>query len=114
MASMTVNNPQFQPRFEEVDTSVRGVVSLSGALELVNESHHAAFFCKKVANLDKVDTDFLNQHSPVALVPKTKNLVPFLLIAGERDSLTECKMSKAMKVASDEGKLVNIQSSCVI
>lgn len=114
MASMTVNNPQFQPGFEDVDTSVRGVVSLSGALDLVNEPYHAVFFCKKVANLDKVDMDFLNQHSPSALVPKTKNLVPFLLIAGERDSLTECKMSKAIKVAFDEGKLINIQSSCVI
>lgn len=105
MASMTVNNPQFQPRFEDVDTSVRGVVSLSGVLELVNEPHRAAFFSKKVANLDKVDMDFLNQHSPVALVPKTRNLVPFLLIAGERDNLTECKMSKEMKAAFDEGKL---------
>ena len=47
--------------------------------------------------------DFLNQHSPVALVPKIKNPVPFLLIAGERDSLTESKMSKAMKAAFDKG-----------
>ncbi|KAG2214846.1 hypothetical protein INT46_000144 [Mucor plumbeus] len=112
MASMTVNNPQFQPRFEDVDTSVRGVVSLSGVLELVNEPHRAAFFSKKVANLDKVDMDFLNQHSPVALVPKTRNLVPFLLIAGERDNLTECKMSKEMKAAFDEATTPN--SSCTL
>lgn len=100
---MTVNNPQFQPGFEHVDTSVRGVVCLSGALDQVSEPHHAVFFCKKVANMDKVDMDFLNQHSPVALVPKIENPVPFLLIAGERDSLTESKMSKAMKAAFDKG-----------
>ena len=103
MASMTANQPEFQPGFEHVDTSVRGVVSLSGALDQINEPHHAVFFCKKVANMDKVDMDFLNQHSPLALVPKTKNPVPFLLIAGERDSLTESKMSKAMKAAFDKG-----------
>lgn len=104
MASMTVNQPQFQPGFEQVDTSVRGVVCLSGALDQINEPHHAVFFCKKVANMNKVDMDFLNQHSPLALVPNTRNPVPFLLIAGERDSLTESKMSKAMKAAFDKGE----------
>ncbi|CAO0796579.1 unnamed protein product [Mucor circinelloides] len=112
MASMTANHPQFQPGFETVDTSVRGVISLSGALDQVNEPHHAVFFCKKVANLDNVDMDFLNQHSPLALVPKTKNSVPFLLIAGERDSLTESKMSKAMKVAFDKASAPN--STCTL
>ncbi|KAL0146242.1 Alpha/Beta hydrolase protein [Mucor lusitanicus] len=112
MASMTVNNPQFQPGFEHVDTSVRGVVCLSGALDQVSEPHHAVFFCKKVANMDKVDMDFLNQHSPVALVPKIENPVPFLLIAGERDSLTESKMSKAMKAAFD--KVTAPNSTCTL
>ncbi|KAI8647529.1 Alpha/Beta hydrolase protein [Parasitella parasitica] len=112
MVSMTTNNPQFQPGFESVDTSVRGVVSLSGSLDQISDPHHALFFCKKVANLDKVDVDFLNQHSPLALVPKTKSLVPFLLVAGERDSLTECKMSKAMKIACDEATAPN--STCTL
>lgn len=104
MASMTVNDPKFQPGFESVDTSVRGVVNFSGALDLVNETHSAMFFCKKVANLDHVDTEFLNQHSPLALVQKSKEenkLVPFLIIAGERDSLTESRQSKAVKAAYD-------------
>lgn len=107
MASMTVNDPKFQPGFESVDTSVRGVVNFSGALDLVNETHSAMFFCKKVANLDHVDTEFLNQHSPLALVQKSKEenkLVPFLIIAGERDSLTESRQSKAVKAAYDAGK----------
>ncbi|KAK4517674.1 uncharacterized protein ATC70_001015 [Mucor velutinosus] len=112
MASMTVNNPQFQPGFEDVDTSVHGVVCLSGALDQINEPHNAVFFCKKVANMDKVDMDFLNQHSPLALVPKTKNPVPFLLVAGERDSLTESKISKAMKVAFDKATAPN--STCTL
>ncbi|KAL9541856.1 hypothetical protein MBANPS3_008896 [Mucor bainieri] len=112
MASTTVNNPQFQPGFEDVDTSVRGVVCLSGALDQVSEPHHAVFFCKKVANMDKVDMDFLNQHSPLALVPTLKNPVPFLLIAGERDSLTESKMSKAMKAAFD--KVTAPNTSCTL
>lgn len=105
MASMTTNDPQYQPGFEDVDTSVRGVVSLSGALDMVSGTHHALFFCKKVANLDKVDLEFLNEHSPLALVQKAKEnnkLVPFLVIAGERDALVESNMSKSFKLAYDQ------------
>lgn len=107
MASMTTNDPQYQPGFEDVDTSVRGVISLSGALDMATEAHHAAFFSKRIAKLDKVDTVFLNQHSPLALVEKARcdnKLVPFLLISGERDSLTESKMSKSFKEAYDQGR----------
>ncbi|CAO3641541.1 unnamed protein product [Mucor hiemalis] len=107
IASMTANDPEFQPGFESVDTSVRGVINFSGALDLVNEAHSALFFSKKVANLDHVDTEFLSQHSPLARVQKAKEenkLVPFLIIAGERDSLTESRQSKAVKAAYDAGK----------
>lgn len=107
MTSMTTNDPKYQPGFEKIDTSVRGVISFSGALDLVNESHNALFFSKKVANLEHVNIEFLNQHSPVALVQKAKEenkLVPFLVISGERDSLTESRQSKAFKSAYDDGK----------
>ncbi|KAI7896196.1 Alpha/Beta hydrolase protein [Mucor mucedo] len=105
MASMTTNEPQYQPGFEDVDTSVRGVITLSGALDVVTKAHHATFFSKHVAKLDKVDTVFLNQHSPLSLVEKARGenkLVPFLLIAGERDGLTECEMSKSFKEAYNQ------------
>lgn len=107
MASMTTNEPQYQPGFEDVDTSVRGVITLSGALDVVTKTHHATFFSKHVAKLDKVDTVFLNQHSPLSLIEKARGedkLVPFLLIAGERDGLTECEMSKSFKEAYNQGK----------
>lgn len=107
MASMTTNEPKYQPGFENIDTSVRGVITLSGALDMATEAHHASYFSKQIAKLDKVDTVFLNLHSPVALIEKAKGenkLVPFLLIAGERDSLTECKMSKLFKQTYDQGK----------
>jgi acetyl esterase/lipase len=107
MTSMTTNDPKYQPGFESVDTAVRGVISLSGALDMANEPHNAVFFCKKVARLGKVDLDFLNQHSPLAMVQKAKDenkLIPFLVFAGERDSLTESKMSKSFKSAYDDGK----------
>lgn len=105
ITSMTTNDPKYQPGFEDIDTSVRGVVSLSGVLDLVNDSRHALFFCKKVANLNKVDLEFLNDHSPLALVQRAKEnntLLPFLLIAGERDALVESKMSKSFKIAYDQ------------
>ena len=111
MTSMTANAPKYQPGFENVDTSVRGVISLSGALDLINEKNNALFFAKRVANLDHVDLDFLAQHSPLALVQNAKDgkkLTPLLLIAGERDGLTEAKQSKAVKVAYDQGKISDI------
>ncbi|KAI8061855.1 Alpha/Beta hydrolase protein [Gilbertella persicaria] len=80
MASMTMNDPQFQPGFEHVDTSVKGVVSLSGALD-ISAPHLAEFFCKQVANLDKVDMDFMSKHSPAQFAQTAKDqgkLVPFL------------------------------------
>lgn len=106
ITSMTTNYPQYQPGFEQVDTSVRGVVSLSGVLDLVEDTHRAAYFSKQVANLDKVDMDFLNQHSPSKLIEKSKQenkLVPFLLIAGERDAITNCNISKSFKTVYDQG-----------
>lgn len=108
MASLTTNDPKYQPGFEQVDTSVRGVISFSGALDMATADHHSGFFCKHIAKLGKVDLDFLNQHSPVHAVPKAKEedkLVPFLIFAGERDQLTECAMSKAFKAAYDKGKI---------
>ncbi|KAI9480400.1 MAG: Alpha/Beta hydrolase protein [Benjaminiella poitrasii] len=105
MASMTTNDPEYQPGFEHVDTSVKGVISLSGALDMANDAHHAIFFCKKVAKLDTLDPVFLSHHSPVSMVQNTKDqnkLVPFLLIAGERDGLTESRMSKSFKRAYNE------------
>lgn len=115
VASMTVNDPKYQPGFENVDTSVRGVISFSGALDLVNETHTALFFAKKVANLKHVDIEFLTQHSPLALIQKAKEgnkLVPFLILAGERDSLTESKQSKAVKFAYDEAMGGGSNSLC--
>ncbi|KAI8380822.1 Alpha/Beta hydrolase protein [Blakeslea trispora] len=105
MASMTMNDPQFQPGFEDVDTSVRGVVSLSGALDMMSAPHHASFFCKEVANLDRVDMEFLSRHSPAQVIPKAKEqnkLVPFLLIAGNRDSLVEIDINNKFKATYDE------------
>ncbi|OBZ88320.1 hypothetical protein A0J61_03641, partial [Choanephora cucurbitarum] len=105
MASMTMNDPQFQPGFEEVDTSVRGVVSLSGALDMMSAPHHADYFCKQVSNLDRVDMEFLSKHSPAQVIPRAKEqncIVPFLLIAGNRDSLVEIDINNKFKATFDE------------
>lgn len=114
---MTTNDPKYQPGFENVDTSVRGVITISGALDMATGAHHASYFSKQIAKLDKVDTVFLNQHSPLVLIEKSKQenkLVPFLLIAGERDNLTECKMSTSFKQAYDQGKKRHIKHYVVL
>lgn len=113
MTSLTTNEPKYQPGFEDIDTSVRGVISFSGALDMVCSPSHPAYFCKQVANLDKVDMEFMYQHSPTSLIPKAKDkLVPFLLFSGGRDRLTESIMSTNFKAAYDLAIGASTTSSC--
>jgi acetyl esterase/lipase len=105
MASLTANDPQYQPGFEDVDTSFRAVISVNGALDVASNHHHASFFSHSVANLSKVDMEFLHQHSPASLAKHVHTLVPFLCLAGERDNLVEIDMAKNFKKSYDQGKL---------
>ncbi|KAF9895752.1 hypothetical protein BX616_008911, partial [Lobosporangium transversale] len=40
MLATTANRPEYQPGFEDVDTSVRGVLGLSPVVNLVDEGDH--------------------------------------------------------------------------
>lgn len=80
MAAMTANQSQYQEGFEDVDTSVQGVITLNGALRI----HHDMFFAKKVALMkEPINRAFLLDHSPVTYCEKAHqlgNLVPSLII----------------------------------
>ncbi|KAG0795257.1 hypothetical protein G6F57_003454 [Rhizopus arrhizus] len=111
MASLTANDPQYQPGFEDVDTSFRAVISVNGALDVASDHHHASYFSLSVANLSKVDMEFLHQHSPASLAKHVDTLVPFLCLAGERDNLVEIDMAKNFKKSYDQGRN---PSSCTL
>ncbi|KAI9310109.1 Alpha/Beta hydrolase protein [Dichotomocladium elegans] len=115
MTILTTNDPQYQPGFEDVDTSVNGLISLNGALDIANDQTRAAFFSMRVAMKDKVDTDFLLSHSPVDLLHRTSKelLLPSLIIAGDRDLIVDSSAGIRYKSTYDEvaGK---IASQCVL
>lgn len=118
LASLTAastNDPKYQPGFEDVDTSVRGVVSLSGALDITYKDESAMFFSKRVAKLETIDYDFLKQHNPVDVLEKAKQenkLLPHLLLAGQRDTLVDHGVSLKFKETYDKGKKKKVIYFC--
>ncbi|CAM0136038.1 unnamed protein product [Umbelopsis sp. WA50703] len=80
MTALTTNEPRYQEGYEDVDTSVRGVVSLNGALR----THMDKFFARKVAMMKgTLDHEFLQEHSPATYCQKAQekgNLVPSLIM----------------------------------
>ncbi|CDH50578.1 esterase lipase [Lichtheimia corymbifera JMRC:FSU:9682] len=104
MAAITANDPQYQPGFEDVDTSVKGVISINGSLDLLNDPAYADWFSTKVAMKGKVDVDLLRAHSPAEAVLqcKDKAMAPHLLISGERDCIVDVSQSERFKSAYDE------------
>ncbi|KAG2224052.1 hypothetical protein INT45_004933 [Circinella minor] len=119
MTAFTANEPEYQPGFENVDTSVKGVISINGSLDIQSDSHRGEFFTKKVAMKDTIDTEFLSKHSPVDLVGKAKEnglLVPFLVITGSRDAIVDCSIGQRFKKNYDQvvdEKAINSQCAFV-
>ncbi|KAF7725344.1 hypothetical protein EC973_009684 [Apophysomyces ossiformis] len=119
MAAFTANQPQYQPGFEEVDTSVCGVISLNGVLDLESDPVRSDYFARTVALQDKVDMEFIREHSPISNIMKAKaegKLVPFLLFTGERDSMVDSSMAKEFKKVYIEatGPEPNEAHCCVV
>jgi acetyl esterase/lipase len=80
MAAMTANQPQYQEGFEDVDTSVRGVISINGVMRTHIDPFFAKHACMTKEPLNKA---FLLDHSPVTYVEKAHqqgNLVPSLIM----------------------------------
>ncbi|KAI7877509.1 alpha/beta-hydrolase [Lichtheimia hyalospora FSU 10163] len=105
MAAITANDPQYQPGFEDVDTSVKGVITINGSLDLIHDPAYADWFSTKVALKSKVDIDLLRTHSPAEAILKCKDkgtLVPHLVAAGERDSIVDISGAQRFKAAYDE------------
>ncbi|KAG0250294.1 hypothetical protein BG011_008501 [Mortierella polycephala] len=96
MMALTANQPEYQPEFENVDTTVQGCLGLSAVVNLVdleNYSHHDARgrFIKDVAKREgsaesAENLKFLIEHSPRFRIKPTG--VPFMLVHGDTDTLT--------------------------
>lgn len=90
--ALTSNDPQFQPGFEDVDTSVKAAVPFYGIYDFADRENVRAqsamvpFLEKYVMPMPLAkDPDFWDQASPVCHV--SENAPPFMAIHGDQDLL---------------------------
>ncbi|KAF9949248.1 hypothetical protein BGZ72_008947 [Mortierella alpina] len=103
LMALTPNLPEFQPGFENADTSVRGCVAQSATLDLTdlkNYSRHEARgrFVNDVAKRDgsaesAENLKFLTEHSPLFRISEVA--VPFLVIHGDLDVMSPVQSARA-------------------
>lgn len=95
--ALTSNKKEYQPSFENFDTTVKACVLINAITDLVDEkglwnysiSDH---FSKKIAGRQTKDITFLKEHSPLYLIKNDS--VPFLVFHGDRDTLVPFESSK--------------------
>jgi acetyl esterase/lipase len=90
LAALTPNDPQFQPGFEDADTSVRAAVPLYGLYDFtMNDAIHplmAPTLSKYVFKLKRPDiVDAFRNASPITYV--NPDAPPFFVLHGRNDSL---------------------------
>jgi acetyl esterase/lipase len=90
MVALTANDPQYQPGFEDVDTSVRACVPFYGVYDLANllgtragEREYKHYLAPTL--FKSTDRDVARSASPLALV--RADAPPFFIIHGSKDSL---------------------------
>jgi acetyl esterase/lipase len=90
MVALTANDPQYQPGFEDVDTSVRACVPFYGVYDLANlldtkagEREYRHFLAPTLFKTS--DRDLARAASPLTLV--REDAPPFFVIHGRSDSL---------------------------
>jgi acetyl esterase/lipase len=100
LAALTPNDPQFQPGFEDADTSVRAAVPFYGAFDWTNRDETGRgdmldFLQKYVVKSTLADSaDMYEQASSMTHVGP--DAVPFFVLHGADDSLIPVEQARAM------------------
>ncbi|KAI8331520.1 Alpha/Beta hydrolase protein [Chlamydoabsidia padenii] len=114
LVALTANEPEWQPGFESVDTSIRGVISLNGILDIQSDQVRKTYFTHKVALLDEIDPVFLDRHSPLYIVKHQETRIPFLVITGQRDMMVDTTIGINFKTSMDYGSNPDLCTLLVI
>jgi acetyl esterase/lipase len=90
LAALTANDPEFQPGFEDKDTSVQGCVPYYGVYDLANETGTRAAKLRHETVMARLvmktrDDDVFRRASPVARTHA--DAPPFLVIHGRNDTV---------------------------
>jgi acetyl esterase/lipase len=98
LAALTANDPQFQPGFEDADTSVRAAVPFYGLYDFTrNDAIHplmAPTLSKYVFKLRRPDIlDAFRAASPITYV--SPDAPPFFVLHGTNDSLIPVEQGRA-------------------
>ncbi|KAJ2995261.1 hypothetical protein HDV02_000916 [Globomyces sp. JEL0801] len=113
MAAMTQNDPQYQPGFESVDTTIHAVVSIAGYYDVTRNWGYKfdSNFTKKIAEANNSDSPRLfsptwrlkeaeANKSRLTATPEEKlglKLPPFMVIHGKSDVLAPIKHARDFK-----------------
>jgi acetyl esterase/lipase len=110
LAALTANDPEYQPGFEDVDTSVRGCVAFYGVYDFTDRHGHyrnpgLAKLLERWVMKDKlaVARDAYEKASPMSRVHA--GAPPFFILHGDRDTLVPVeearRFSEALRGALD-------------
>ncbi|KAK3829023.1 MAG: Alpha/Beta hydrolase protein [Benniella sp.] len=96
LLASTTNQPELQPGFEDIDTTIQGVLGLSAVVNLVDPEDYCNHDCrtrfiKEVAKREgspesEANLRFLAEHSPTFRIKRDG--VPYMMIHGDIDTLT--------------------------
>ncbi|MGA8545878.1 MAG: alpha/beta hydrolase [Mycobacterium sp.] len=105
LAALTANDPQFQPGFEDVDTSVRAAVPFYGVYDFTrNDAIHPLMMptlAKYVFKLRRAEiAEPFRTASPIAHV--SADAPPFFVLHGRNDSLIPVEQARAFTAALRE------------
>lgn len=108
LLALTENKPEFQPGFESVDTRVQGCVPFYGIYDLLDRQKLQLspgldiLLRKKIIRKTKDEAaELYEQMSPLSQIHE--NAPPFLLVHGDKDSLTS--LGEAQYFASELDKV---------
>lgn len=100
MVALTANDPEFQPGFEDVDTSVAAAVPFYGVYDLLDRENAMMpgfrdFVAENVMRTDHVeDADAWSRNSPVDRVHP--DVPPMMVIHGALDSLVPVEQARQL------------------
>jgi acetyl esterase/lipase len=100
LAALTGNRPEFQPGFEEADTSVQAAVPFYGAYDFTNSLDHMmgaglVDFVERLVLKKKLDEDRAAFERASPLHHVTPDAPPFFVVHGTHDSLLDVADARA-------------------
>lgn len=113
LAALTPNDPDFQPGFEDADTSVQGAVPLYGVYDIAGVTDLASspglldFMARRIFKKDAVnDHALFVAASPIARV--TEQAPDFFVLHGNGDSTADINQSRALVATLKEKGHANV------